>query len=54
MNFDTDAVPGCTYVALHKFSIYPSLLSEPKSTLFAYSVLPYKNKYKYSDFVFSL
>ena len=54
MIFDTDEVPGCPNVALHKFSNYPSLFFEPKSTRFAYSVLPYKNKYRYINFVFSL
>ena len=44
MILDTDAVPGCTNVALHKFSNYPSLFFEPKSTQFAYSVSLYKNE----------
>ena len=48
MNFDTDAVPGCTNVALHKFSDDPGLSFKPKSTLFAYPVLLYKNIYKYT------
>ena len=48
MIFDTDAVPGCTNVALHKFSNDPGLSFKPKSTLFAHSVLLYKNIYKYT------
>ena len=39
MIFDTDAVPGCTNIALHKFSNDPDLSFKPKSTPFAYSVL---------------
>ena len=46
MIFDTDAVPRCTNVALNKFSNDPGLSFQPKSTLFAYSVLLYKNMYK--------
>ena len=42
MIFDTDAVPCCTNVALHKFSNDPGLSFKPKSTMFAYSVLLYK------------
>ena len=52
--FHTDAFSGCTNAALQKFSNYPSLFSEPKSMPFTYSVLPYKNKYQFVDFVFSL
>ena len=48
MIFDTDAVPGCTNVALHKFSNDLGLSFKPKSTPFAYSVLLYKNIYKYT------
>ena len=45
MIFDPDAVPGCTNVALHKFSNEPGLFFKPKSTQFAYSVsLYYKNE----------
>ena len=41
MIFDIDAVPGCTNVALHKFSNDPGLSFKPKSTPFAYLVLLY-------------
>ena len=48
MIFDTDAMLCCTNVALHKFSNDPALSFKPKSKLFAYSVLLYKNIYKYT------
>ena len=48
MIFDTDAVPGCTNVPLHKFSNDPGLPFKTKSTLFACPVLLNKNICKYT------
>ena len=52
MIFDPDVVPGCTNVALHKFSNDPGLSFKPKSTPFANSVLLYKNIYNYIYLVY--